>query len=74
MIKTVCFDFFNTLAHYEPQREDTYVTICAEFGIAVDAKTLSKSLPVADKFWRDENRRSNIDNRSKGDQMTFWAQ
>lgn len=74
MIKTVCFDFFNTLVRYEPSREDTYVAICGEFGITVDARTLSKSLPVADKYWRDENRRSNIDNRSKEDQMAFWAQ
>ncbi|HAV10797.1 MAG TPA: hypothetical protein DCX22_04200 [Dehalococcoidia bacterium] len=74
MIKTVCFDFFNTLARYEPSREDTYVSICSEFGITADAQTLSKSLPVADKFWRDENRRSDIDNRTKDDQMAFWAQ
>jgi putative hydrolase of the HAD superfamily len=74
MPKAVCFDFFNTLARYEPTREDTYVAICREFGIQTDAKEIARSLPAADKFWRDQNRLSAIDNRSKEDQMIFWAQ
>lgn len=74
MIKTVCFDFFNTLARYEPTREETYVAVFKEFDIITDLKQLSKSLPVADKFWREENRRADIEKRTKDEQKIFWAQ
>lgn len=74
MIKTVCFDFFNTLARYEPTREETYITVFKEFDIITDLKQLSKSLPAADKFWREENRRSDIEKRAKDEQQIFWAQ
>lgn len=74
MMKLVCLDFFNTLACYNPSREEAYVNVCHEFGIEVKAKALAKSLPVADKFWRDENSHSRIEDRLPEEQITFWTE
>lgn len=74
MIKAVCFDFFNTLAHYDPSREEVYVNVCSEFGIKVEAKALAKSLPAADMYWRNENSRSPIDKRPEAAKIAFWAE
>ena len=74
MIRAVCFDFFNTLACYDPSREEAYVRVCREFGIEVKAKALARSLPVADKLWRNENSRSPIDDRPQKEQFAFWTE
>jgi putative hydrolase of the HAD superfamily len=72
MIKAVCFDFFNTIAGYDPPREKIFLEICNKHGIGVDPKALASALPSADKYHRDENRRSPIDKRSKLGQMNFY--
>jgi len=74
MIKAVCFDFFNTLATYDPPREEAYVNACRELGIEVEAKTLFHSLPAADMYYRDENSRSPIDKRPQEEMFAFWAE
>jgi putative hydrolase of the HAD superfamily len=73
MIKAVFFDFFNTLVTYQPPREQVYTNICSQYGIHVEPKALSKPLIVADLFWRDEERRSPIDNRPPQEQAAFWS-
>jgi len=72
MIKAIFFDFFNTLAYYEPSREEIYISTCKKHGIEVDAKTLSKSLIIADTFWREEDRRYPIDTRTKEEKTAFY--
>lgn len=74
MIKAIFFDFFNTLACYQPPREQLYIDICGEHGIHVEEKALFKSLPLADTFWRDENRRYPIDKRTSEENADFWAE
>lgn len=74
MIKAIFFDFFNTLACYQPPREQVYINICGEHGIHVEEKALFKSLPLADTFWRDENRRHPIDKRTQEEKTAFWTE
>ncbi len=74
MIKVVCFDFFNTLATYDPPREQAYVNVCRELGIEVEAKALFHALPAADMYYRDENWRSPIDKRPQEEMLAFWAE
>ena len=74
MIKAVFLDFFNTLAYYQPSREDIYINICSEHGIHVEPKALAQSLPSADMFWRDENRRSPVDKRTQEEQAAFYSE
>ncbi len=73
MIKAIFFDFFNTLAHYQPPREQVYIDVCAEHSIYVEEKAISQSLPLADAFWRDENRRQPIDERTQEQKFDFWC-
>ena len=72
MIKLICLDFFNTLAHYNPSREQIYVDVCAENGITLNPKILARKLPVGDMYWRNENRKSPIEKRNKLQQFRFY--
>jgi putative hydrolase of the HAD superfamily len=73
MIKAVCFDFFNTISYYTPTREDTYQKACAEIGVAVEKKNLSKSLLVADVYWREKNRIKPYQKRNKPAQFFMFT-
>lgn len=73
MIKAVCFDFYNTLATYEPSREQVYANISNEFGIRVEEKALFKSLAIADMYYRNENIRQPIEKRTAEEKIAFYA-
>jgi putative hydrolase of the HAD superfamily len=72
MIKLICLDFFNTLAHYNPSREQLYVDVCADNGITLSLKTLARKITIGDLYWRDENRKSPIEKRNKIQQFRFY--
>jgi putative hydrolase of the HAD superfamily len=74
MIKAVFFDFYNTLATHDPPREETYVKTCAELGIELKAKALFQSLPAADRYWRDENARKHLDQRTPEEKIEFYTE
>jgi len=74
MIKAVFFDFYNTLATHDPPREQSYVNVCAELGIKVEAKALFKSLPAADMYWRDESTRKPLDQRPPEEKLEFYME
>ena len=74
MIKAVCFDLYNTLAHYEPPREELHTDACRELGIEVELKVIAKSLPAADMFWREENSRSPIGKRPDKEKLAVYAE
>jgi REG-2-like HAD superfamily hydrolase len=73
MIKAVCFDFYNTLATYDPPREHVYANIASELGVKVEEKALFKSLSAADIYYRDENSRWPIDKRPPEEKIAFYA-
>ncbi len=74
MIKAVFFDFYNTLATHHPPREKAYANACRELGIKVGAKELFQSLPAADIYWRNENSRSPIANKTPEEKIEFYAE
>ncbi len=74
MIRAVCFDLYNTLAYYQPPREEVHAKACHRFGIKVNPKALSESLPAADAFWRDENSRSSVDKRPTEEKIAVYAE
>jgi HAD superfamily hydrolase (TIGR01549 family) len=74
MIKAVFFDFYNTLASYYPRREDVYIKACHDLGIAVEAKALFNSLSIADIFYRNENARSPLAQKSPEEQVKFYVE
>ncbi len=68
MIKSVIFDWFNTLARYEPPRELVHSKALQEFGIKIDPVKLIKPLFAADKFYFDENMKLPIRKRTPDEQ------
>jgi putative hydrolase of the HAD superfamily len=74
MIKAVCFDLYNTLAYYDPPREEVHAAACRELGIEVEPRELNNSLPTADAFWRDENSRSPIDKRPTHEKISVYTE
>lgn len=73
MIKAVCFDFYNTLATYDPPREKVYADIASEMGIKAEAKAFFKSLSAADIYYRNEDSRWRIDERPPEDKIAFYS-
>jgi len=74
MIKVVCFDLTNTLAYFDPPREELYAQACQEFGVKVEPVALHKPLLDADTFWREENSRSPISKRAKEDRTAVYTE
>ena len=73
MIKVVFFDLYDTLACYDPPREKVHAESCQAFGVDISPEEVAKALPVADKFWRDENLHSPINKRSPEDKAAVYA-
>lgn len=64
MIKAVYFDWFNTLAHYEPPHYELHSLACQHFGIEVSPEEIMKGILLADKYFFEENSISPVENRS----------
>ena len=73
MIKAVIFDWFNTLARYEPPREEVHSGALKEFGINIEPVKLIVPLLAADKFFFEQNIVSPIRKRSDKDQDDLYA-
>ena len=73
MIKAVFFDWFNTLAHYHPPREELESQALKELGFDVSPKAISPGLYLADKNYYEENARLPIRQRSKEEQTRIYT-
>ena len=72
MIKAVFFDWFNTVAHYDPPREEIHGQACRECNIEVSPDALIHGLLAADKFFFEENSNSQIGKRSPEEQAEIY--
>lgn len=68
MIKAVFFDWFDTLVHYEPPRQELYTRILQELGISVTLKKLMLGIQSADKYFLEENTRLAVAQRNPQEQ------
>lgn len=73
MIKAVIFDWFNTLARYEPPREQVHSQALKEFDIEIEPVKLIKPLLSADKFFFDENTILPVRKRSVEEQEKLYS-
>ena len=73
MIKAIFFDWFNTLARYEPPREELHSQLLGEFGIKVSPSELMPGLLAADKYFFGENTRSPVDKRNREGQAEVYS-
>ena len=74
MIKAVFFDFFNTLAYFDPLREDTYADIAVTLGVIVTPAMIAAALPEADAYWRAENLKRPVREREQDDKMAVYRE
>jgi len=68
MIKAIFFDWFNTLARFEPPREKLHSQAYQQFGIEVSLDKVMRGLLIADKNWFEENIKSKVEERSPEEQ------
>ncbi len=73
MIKAIFFDWFNTLAHYHPPREELESQALKELGFAVSPKALSPGVYLGDKYLYEENARLPIRQRSREEQNKLYT-
>jgi HAD superfamily hydrolase (TIGR01509 family) len=74
MIKAVFFDFFNTLAYFDPPREDTYAGIAVQLGVEVTPDMVAAALPEADAYWRAENFKQPVRQREQDDKVSIYRE
>jgi HAD superfamily hydrolase (TIGR01549 family) len=55
-----------------PSREQIYIDVCAANGVTLDPRILARKIPIADMYWRDENRKTPIDKMNKLQQFNFY--
>lgn len=72
VVKAIFFDWFDTLARYEPSREELYSQALREFGIEVSAKELTSAVSAADKHFFEENARSPVERRNPKEQAEIY--
>ena len=68
MINAVFFDWFNTLARYEPPREELHSQALKEFGIEVSPQQIMPGLLIADRDFFEENIRSPMQKKNPEEQ------
>jgi putative hydrolase of the HAD superfamily len=73
VIKAIFFDWFNTLAHYYPPREELESQALKELGFDVSPKSISYGLYLGDKHMYEENARRPIRDRSQDEQTKLYA-
>jgi putative hydrolase of the HAD superfamily len=73
VIKAIFFDWFNTLAHYHPPREELESQALKELGFDVSPKSISYGLYLGDKHLYEENARLPIRQRSQEEQTKLYT-
>lgn len=73
MFKAVFFDWFNTLARYEPPREQLHSQALQEFGIHLSPQEIMPGLLLADRGYFEEDAILPIRKRSPEEQAKVWA-
>jgi len=73
VIKAVFFDWFNTLARYEPPREELHSHVLREFGIAISSSDLMLGVLAADKYFFAEVARLSLSKRSPEEQAELYV-
>jgi len=72
VIKAIFFDWFNTLARYDPPREELLSQALSELGINAAAEKVRQGLAAADKYLFDENFINPIRKRSREEQAQLY--
>jgi len=69
VLKAVFFDWFHTLARFEPPREELHSQAYREFGFELPPEKLTRGLLMADRGWFEEDVKSRVEARSREEQL-----
>jgi len=69
VVKAVFFDWFHTLALFDPPRENLHYQAYREFGIEMPPEKLIRGILVADRDWFKEDIRDRVESRSREEQV-----
>jgi putative hydrolase of the HAD superfamily len=72
VIKAVFFDWFDTLARFEPPREELHNQAFRQFGIELSPQEIRRGVSAADQYYFEENARSPVDKRSGEEQAKVF--
>ena len=72
MIKAVFFDWFSTLAHYDPPREQLQAQVLRELGFNVSQSVMQRALVLADKTLYAELAETSMRNRTPEEQAQVY--
>ena len=73
MIKAIFFDWFNTLARYEPPREELHSQALREFGIKVSPEKILPGVLTADMYFFGENANSPVEKRDRKERAEVYT-
>ena len=73
VIKAVFFDWFNTLAHFEPTRHELYSQAFRQFGVELSPKEVIRGILIADQYYFKENAKSPVAERSRQEQLEVYV-
>jgi len=72
VIKAVFFDWFHTLAQFEPPRSQLYRQAFQEFGIELSPEKVRRGVLLADQYFFEENAKSPVNGRSPEEQAEVY--
>lgn len=72
MIKAVFFDWFSTLAHYDPPREQLQAQVLRELGFNVSLPAMQRALVLADKELYAELAEISMRNRTPEERLQVY--
>jgi putative hydrolase of the HAD superfamily len=72
VIKAVFFDWFNTLAHYYPSREQLESQALKELGFLIVPETMRRALYLADKYYYEEQALFPLSRRGPAEQVKVF--
>jgi len=72
VIKAVFFDWFNTLADFEPPRYQLYQQALQEFGIEIAPQKIIRGILLADQYYMEENSKLSIEKRDPKEQLQVY--
>ncbi len=73
MIKAIFFDWFYTLARFEPPRHQLYSQAFREFGVELSPEKVMRGILVADQYFFEENAKSPVAERSPEEQARVYV-
>ena len=73
MIKSISFDFYNTLVQFWPPLDEIQQAACRELGLSVSKSSLEHGYSVADGYFNQENGRRSLASRSAEERLEFFA-